>query len=250
VGRDADGPDGWAGPLHERVLDLAGVTTGTRVLDLGCGSGDLAHRAADRGAVVLGVDVDPAAVVRARTGPVAAGPGSAAFAAGDAHDPPPGPFDVVTAVQLLPHVTNPLVVLRAAARVGDLVAVTTWGRDEECDVRAFADALAPWLGPRRPAPGPPPLTEPARLRKLVRLAGLEVTALDEVVCPFSYPDADALVGPLLASGLGRAAARRAGPAAVRGAVLARLERHRTPDGGYVLRNLFRVLTAAPARGAG
>ena len=51
--------------------------------------------------------------------------------------------------------------------------------------------------------------------------------MDEVTCPFDYPDEDALLGPLLASGLGRHVANRAGPAAVRDAVLARLATHRT-----------------------
>jgi len=224
------------------VLDLAGVGAGTTVLDLGCGPGTFAAAAVARGARVVGVDADRSAVVAAS----AAVPG-AEFTVGDAHDPPPGPFDVVAAVQLLQHVANPLAVLRAAARVGDAVAVTTWGPEEECDVSAFGEALARWLPPRRPPSGPPPLTDPARLRKVVGLAGLAVVAEDEVECPFTYPDADALVGPLLASGIGRAAAARAGAAAVREAVLGRLDVNRTRTGGYVLRNRFRVLVA---RGGG
>jgi hypothetical protein len=167
----------------------------------------------------------------------------AKFLVGDAHDPPPGPFDVVAAVQLLQHVANPLAVLRAAARVGSAVVVTTWAAEEECDVRAFGEALAHWLPPRRPPSGPPPLTDPARLRKIIGLAGLAVEAEDEVECLFRYPDADALVGPLLASGIGRAAAARAGADAVRDAVLARLDVNRTRTGGYVLRTRFRVVSA-------
>jgi hypothetical protein len=114
-------------------------------------------------------------------------------------------------------------------------------------VRAFGEALAGWLPPRRPRPGPPSLTDPARLRKVVGLAGLTVVAEDEVECPFSYPDADALVQPLLVSGIGRAAAARAGEEAVRRAVLKRLDVNRTRTGGYVLRNRFRVLVARPGR---
>jgi hypothetical protein len=72
-----------------------------------------------------------------------------------------------------------------------------------------------------------------------------VTGLHEVVCPFRYADAEAVVGPLLASELGRAAARRAAPGVVRAAVLRRLEPYRTPLGGYRLDNLFRVLVARP-----
>ena len=43
------GPRGWGAPLYARVLDAAGVGAGTRVLDLGCGAGEFARRAAERG---------------------------------------------------------------------------------------------------------------------------------------------------------------------------------------------------------
>jgi SAM-dependent methyltransferase len=235
-----EGPRGWGAPLHARVLDAAGVGPGTTMLDLGCGPGVLARAATDRGAVVTGIDGDPSAVAQA-----AAEVPEAAFRVGDAHDPPPGPFDVVAAVQLLSHVANPLVVLRGAAAVGATVVVTVWGREDECDIRAFGEALEPWLGPRRPPSGPPPITDPARLHTVVELAGLQVDTVAEVVCPFDYPDADAVLGPLLGSGIGRHAINRAGPAAVREAVLARLAAHRTAAGGYRLANTFRVLTAHP-----
>jgi len=115
--------------------------------------------------------------------------------------------------------------------------------------RAFGEALAPWVA-RRPVPGPPPITDPVRLRQLVGIAGLTVTALDEVDCAFDYPDEDELVGPVLGSGIGRHALNRAGPKAVRAALLDRLADHRRADGGYRLVNRFRVLTAArPPAGA-
>ncbi len=236
----AEGPEGWAGPLYTRVLDASGTRAGTTLLDLGCGPGEFARVAAVRGAVVTGIDADPTAVEMS-----AARVPEGTFRVGDAADPPAGPFDVVAAVQLLAHVPNPLAVLRAAAARGAVVVVTVWGREEECDVRAFGEALAPWLPPRRPPSGPPPVTDPDRLRQLAGLAGLSEVALDEVVCPFTYPDEDELVGPLMGSGIGRHAMNRAGPAAVRAAVLERLADQRQPDGSYVLDNLFRVLVARP-----
>jgi SAM-dependent methyltransferase len=95
------------------VLDATGVTTGTTVLDLGCGSGLFARAAADRGARVTGIDLDPPTVARA-----AAEVPEGSFAVGDVHHPPPGPFDVVAAVQLLMHVVDPAAVLAAAGRSG------------------------------------------------------------------------------------------------------------------------------------
>jgi SAM-dependent methyltransferase len=232
-----EGPRGWGAPLYAAVLDATSVGPGTSVLDLGCGAGLLARAAADRGARVTGIDTDPEAVGRA-TAEVPEG----AFAVRHAQDPPPGPFDVVVAVQLLMHTVDPVAVLRAAARVGEIVAVTVWGRERECDIRVFGEALAPWLGPRRPAPGPR-VSEPAQLRAMSERAGLVVDRLDEVVVPFEYADEDELLQPLFASAMTRTVARRTDPGTLRTAVLHRLEPYRTAAGGYRLENLFRVLVA-------
>jgi hypothetical protein len=168
----------------------------------------------------------------------------ATFTVGTALDPPPGPFDVAAAVQLLGHVADPGAVLAAAGRSASVVAATVWGREEECDVRLFGAALAPWLGPRPPAGSWG--SDPDRLRTAAERAGLVVDRLEAVVCPFDYADDDELLGSLFDSALGAAAVRRAGPVAVRAAVLDRLAPYRTPAGGYRLRNVFRLLVAHPA----
>ena len=241
-----EGPAGWAHPLHTAVLDAADVVAGTTLLDLGCGTGELARAAAQRGARVTGRDLDPAAVALA-----AAAVPEARFAVGDAQDLGPvgalgGPFAVVAAVQLLTHVANPLKLLRESARVavpGGTLVMTVWGREHECDVRVFGEALAPWLPtPRRP-PGPPALTDPNRLRKMAWLAGLAVAGIDAVTCTFDYPDDDAVLGPVLVSGIGRAAVRLAGADAVEKALREALRPYRTAGGGHRLENLFRVLVA-------
>jgi SAM-dependent methyltransferase len=235
-----DEPRGWGAPLYAAVLDATAVGAGTSVLDVGCGAGVFARAAADRGARVTGIDTDPTAVRRA----AAEVPGGA-FTVGDALHPPPGPFDVVVAVQLLMHVRDPAAVLAAMGMAGALVVATVWGDEEECDVRVFGEALAPWLEPPSPS-SPPPVTDPDQLRTLAGRAGLVVERVEEVVCPFDYADDDELLGPLFESGLGRSVARRAGPTAMRSAVLTRLTPYRTTAGGYRLENLFRVLVARPA----
>jgi metal-sulfur cluster biosynthetic enzyme len=82
--------------------------------------------------------------------------------------------------------------------------------------------------------------------ELAERAGLRIERLDEVICPFDYADEDELLGPLFESALGREVGRRAGPAALRAAVLERLAPYRTRTGGYRLLNLFRVLVGRPA----
>lgn len=235
---DGVGPRGWGAPLHAAVLEATAVGPGTTVLDLGCGTGLFARAATDRGARVTGIDLDPTAVAAA-TAEVPEG----AFSVGDAREPPSGPFDVVAAVQLLMHVADPVAVLAAAARTGAVVVATVWGREDECDVRVFGEALAPWLGPRGPQEGPPPVTDPSRLREVAGLAGLAGERIAEVFCPFDYADEDELLCSVFESGLGRTVGRRAGPAALREAVLERLAPYRTAAGGYRLQNVFRVLVA-------
>ena len=218
------------------MLEATAVGPGTTLLDLGCGTGLFARAATDRGARVTGIDLDPLALALA-----AAEVPEGVFVVGDAQQPPSGPFDVAAAVQLLMHVTDPVAVLAAAARVGSVVAATVWGREEECDVRVFGEALAPWLGQRPPSGLS--ITEPARLRAVAEQAGLDVERVDEVVCPVSYADEEELLGQLFDSALGQAAGRRAGPVALRLAVLERLEPYRAAPAGYRLENVFRVLVA-------
>jgi SAM-dependent methyltransferase len=76
----AMGPDGllplydvmtWllgARPAHRRLVAAAGLAPGQTVLEIGCGTGNLLVAAADAqpAATVVGLDPDPAALVRAR----------------------------------------------------------------------------------------------------------------------------------------------------------------------------------------
>ena len=83
-------PQGRELALIGRVADVAGRD----VLDIGCGDGRTSRRLAGRGATVLGVDPDEAAIARAR----AAGPGGACrFRAADVLELalPPTTFDLV-----------------------------------------------------------------------------------------------------------------------------------------------------------
>ena len=53
------------GRLHDQLIEAADVRPGERVLDVGCGTGNLALRAARRGAVVTGLDPDRGALRKA-----------------------------------------------------------------------------------------------------------------------------------------------------------------------------------------
>src|SRR3954470_3862171 len=83
---------------NERLRDAAGVCSGERVLDIGCGAGQTTREAARAAAPapVLGVDVARAALERARELAAAESLGNVSFELGDAQTYAfePGRFDV------------------------------------------------------------------------------------------------------------------------------------------------------------
>ncbi|MEO8070433.1 MAG: ubiquinone/menaquinone biosynthesis methyltransferase [Acidobacteriota bacterium] len=89
-----------------QLIDLAGISASTSVLDLACGTGDLAFLAADRGATVTALDFTPRMIalgrakVRQRATPDAAShsPGAVTWVVGDMGDLPiaDSSVDVVT----------------------------------------------------------------------------------------------------------------------------------------------------------
>lgn len=74
-GRDAH----W----KRRLIALAGIGADTQVVDLACGTGDLAFAAADRGARVVGIDITPRMLELARAKATPAQASRASWAVGD-----------------------------------------------------------------------------------------------------------------------------------------------------------------------
>lgn len=103
------------GPYTGALLDSVGDWTGLRVLDAGCGAGDVSRELAARvgpGGFVLGLDGDEAKIAAATE--AAEGIPALAFRTGDAIAPgPDDPFDVIYARFLLSHLTDPAGALAA-----------------------------------------------------------------------------------------------------------------------------------------
>ena len=115
-------------PATRMIFAAAGIRAGMRVLDLGCGTGDVAFAAADLAGpegYVTGVDSSPQAVGRARLRAEQRGLTRVEFVEGDIHDPAPGgPFDAIVGRLVLMYVPDPAAVLRQQAttlRAGGLV---------------------------------------------------------------------------------------------------------------------------------
>lgn len=109
------------GAMTERLLVEAGVGPGRRVLDVGCGRGDVSFLVArlvgERGQVV-GLDRDAQPLVVAREQANALGLSNVTFVEGDLGAPAaePGGFDAVVGRRVLMYQPDPVAALRGLAR--------------------------------------------------------------------------------------------------------------------------------------
>ncbi len=104
------------GPVTSALLLRAGVMTGDRCVDVGCGGGHVTRQVArlvgPRGSV-LGIDLDADVIALARQDANTEGLENIAFHVGDATSIPDGPYDAAYARFLLSHVTDSGTVLSA-----------------------------------------------------------------------------------------------------------------------------------------
>jgi SAM-dependent methyltransferase len=108
-------------PATRMIFAEAGIRPGMRVLDLGCGAGDVTFVAAGLvgpDGLVVGVDHSPEALARARLRAGQRGLTQVQFVEGDLNDPVPGgPFDAIVERLVLWLVPDPAALLRRQATV-------------------------------------------------------------------------------------------------------------------------------------
>ena len=230
-------------PIYHVVLDKTNVGRGTRLLDIGCGTGMAAQLAAKLGAIVTGLDASEAELVIARERVP-----NGDFRCGEMEELPyaDASFDVVTAFNSLQFADNPLHALREARRVvkpGGYVAMVVLGRAEDSEFSVTLNAVMACL------PSPPSavrtfsLAEPGRLEALMEQVGLTIYARGDVSCPFEYPDEETAWKTINSSGPLAAAVRVAGEEKIKRAALASLVPFKTPAGGYRQENLIHYAIA-------
>jgi SAM-dependent methyltransferase len=153
AGYDAAGP-AFAGPVAARLVTVAGLRPGWRVLDTGCGPGAVLVRAAQAvgpGGQVTGIDLSGGMLARAEAEAARQALGNVTVCRADAAAPPfpPASFDAITASLLLYLLPDPAVALAAwwtLLAPGGVLAFS-WGTGPPdprwVPVFAAADAYAP-----------------------------------------------------------------------------------------------------------
>lgn len=241
----------WAGlaqPAREIVVEATRIGPGVRLLDVGCGSGEFCRLAADRGAVVSGIDAAVGMIEIARR----LAPGARLCVGAIERLPwPDGSFDVVTgfnAFQFAAGMVAALVEAKRVARSGGQVAICNWARPEDRQLFAVLSPLRARLAPAPPAPGPPTPAGPAigeagGLKELAGEAGLLPMRSGEVDVPYVVPDRTTLERALLVDAGLLDAPDCTGRDAVRQVVAEAAGPFRQPDGSYRFENKFRYLIA-------
>jgi SAM-dependent methyltransferase len=231
-------------PTYEEAIRRVGIGPGTRVLEVGCGTGVFLRAAADRGAAVTGLDASEALLELARSRAP-----EADLRHGDLQFLPFGDdvFDVVAGFNAFFFAVDLVAALREAGRVarpGGAVVIQVWGAHGSCDLEAIKPVVRPLFPGYDPsAPPPPDLAVPGVLEEIAEAAGLAPREAYGVRWAYVYEDSEALLrGMLSAGGVGEAAGAR--EREVGAALLDVLAPFRTADGGYRLENQWHTLVAS------
>lgn len=135
-----------------RLLAVAAPLAGRRVLDLACGTGDLAWSAAAEGATVTGLDLTPRMIALARAKARAGdGEAHAAFLVGDMMRLPLGSssFDVVTTgygLRNVPILETAIAEIRRVLRPGGLFLSLDFNRPDAAWLRGIYLAYLTLVG--------------------------------------------------------------------------------------------------------
>jgi SAM-dependent methyltransferase len=232
-------------PLFEAVLDAAKVGPGTRLLDVGCGSGLTLVLATQRGAIPAGLDISPGLLEVARDRL----PG-ADLREGDLEYLPfaDATFDAVTGINAFQFAGDPRRALREAARVtcpGGRVVASLFAAPERSQGTVVHEAMNALIRSDQAADHAPySLSAPGHLEAALADAGLDIAGHGEVVCRWRYQTMDDAVTALLCSAGGAGAIEAAGQDVVRDVLQRVLAQFKDQQTGVItLVNTFRWVAA-------
>jgi 2-polyprenyl-6-hydroxyphenyl methylase/3-demethylubiquinone-9 3-methyltransferase len=167
-------------PLRLGWIDKLAPIAGRKVLDVGCGGGILSEAMARRGAKVKGIDLSERALKVAELHQLEskAGVNYEKIAAEDLAAREPGAFDVVTCMELLEHVPDPVSTVAACAalaRPGGHLFFSTINRNPKSYLFAIIGAEYVLRMLPRGTHDYARFIKPSELAQHCRAAGLEVS---------------------------------------------------------------------------
>jgi len=239
----ADHFDRAIAAYHSALMEAANIGPSDRVLDVGCGTGQVARDAARlaTSGSVLGVDLSTAMLDDARRRATAEGLANVTFEQGDAqvHRFEPSSYDVAvsrTGAMFFGDMVAAFRNIGRALRADGRLVLLTWQPASENEwIRELPTAMAAGRvlpTPPPDAPGPFSLSEPERIRALLAEAGYRDITITGTAAPMWFgrdaDDAVDLVSGLLGwmlEGLDDES-RAAAADALRETIVA----HETPDG--------------------
>jgi SAM-dependent methyltransferase len=183
--------------LHRVLMDALPLTPGARLLDVGCGAGQVtreAARAASRGSA-LGVDLSTAMLDIARRKAREEGLTNVTFERADAQVYPFGTkaFDIVVSrfgVMFFDDKPAAFANLARALRPGGTLALLVWQAAERNEwFTSFVTALAAGRElPRPSGEGPHPfsMADPARVRPMLESAGFGDVDFEAFAAPMNF----------------------------------------------------------------
>jgi ubiquinone/menaquinone biosynthesis C-methylase UbiE len=217
------------GQFADPLLDAAGVGEGSRVLDVASGPGQVAARAAARGASVAGVDVSDGMVELARR----LHP-DIEFRAGDAHRlaDPDRSYDAAVANLAVPHLADHARAVAEMRRVlveGGRLALSTWDLPDRSPFPgamflAVQEAAAPPVDGLPAGPSFYAYADDDAFARLLADAGLVDVEVREAGFTYRAPSVDAAWESLLEGTVRASALVRGQTAAVRDEIRAAFDR--------------------------
>jgi SAM-dependent methyltransferase len=197
--------DAVNGGFNQFVLDAARIGERDRVLDIGCGNGQLTRLAARQGGQATGIDLSAPMLTRARERATAEGVGNVSFEQGDAqiHPFPAGGFDVAISRFGIMFFADPVAAftnLRRALANGGRLAFVCMTSLEDTDLGEIFTAMDEYLPPPTgpDGSGPHSFADPERVREVLTAAGFRDVTCARVEADQHWgldaPDAAAFIG--------------------------------------------------------
>ncbi|GAA2227151.1 hypothetical protein GCM10010360_56760 [Streptomyces nogalater] len=157
-------------------------------------------------------------------------------------------FSVVTAFNSLHFAADPTRLIAEVIRVTEpdgKIVTTTRGFPSECDTFDYFLELGALLPPDTLS-GRPDLSDSETLETLFTEAGLQLSPLRVILCPWEYPDLETALRGLLSTGPAVRAIQYSGRSEVTRAVIRSIDPYRRDDGSYLLNNTCHCLVATRA----